>query len=171
MKGTTKKEAATRRLPDDMALNGVLDLPILYEDEGQEEMGDSDIHTRTTDILFYGLQFHLGGQGPERVFADLNLHYLPRKPKALCLAGHHDRESEPPLAGGHQLVSNWNRWPCPVTSDGSFVGTYASAERPDQEAEDLFRAGVQGIHPCGRDRKVPPGATPPEAAAVGRQLA
>jgi Uma2 family endonuclease len=60
----------------------LLDLPILYEDEGQEDMGDSDIHTRTCDILFYGLEFHLAAQPQHRVFLNLNLHYSPVKPDA-----------------------------------------------------------------------------------------
>ncbi|HXG11736.1 MAG TPA: Uma2 family endonuclease [Gemmataceae bacterium] len=81
-RGTTKTEAPKRGAVADLPADGWFDLPILYEDEGQEDMGDSDIHTRTADILFYGLQFHLGGQGPERVFTDLNLHYQPRRPKA-----------------------------------------------------------------------------------------
>jgi Uma2 family endonuclease len=51
------------------------DVPLIYEDDGQEEMGDSDIHTRTASILFYGIQAHLDRQPEYRVFANLNLSY------------------------------------------------------------------------------------------------
>ena len=56
------------------ALDGA-DVPILYEDDGQEEMGDSDVHTRTGDILFYGLQAHLVARAEYRVFWNLELNY------------------------------------------------------------------------------------------------
>ncbi len=52
-----------------------VDMPILYEDEGQDEVGETDIHWRCCEILRCGLEAHLS---PEyRVFADLNLYYHP----------------------------------------------------------------------------------------------
>ncbi len=51
-------------------------LPLFFEDEGLE-MGESDIHTRTSDIIFYGLEFHLAPRPRFRVFSDLNLYYDP----------------------------------------------------------------------------------------------
>lgn len=52
-----------------------IDLPVLYEDEGQEEMGESDIHTLTDLILFTALRAHLASRPEYRVFSNLNLHY------------------------------------------------------------------------------------------------
>jgi Uma2 family endonuclease len=62
------EEPVTELLNDD-------DVPLIYEDDGQEEMGDADIHTRTGDILFYGLQAHLSAHPEYRVFCNLNLFY------------------------------------------------------------------------------------------------
>jgi Uma2 family endonuclease len=56
-------------------------IPILYEDEGPE-MGESDLHTRTCDILLYGVGFHFAGQPTYRVFSNLNLHYSDQEPEA-----------------------------------------------------------------------------------------
>jgi Uma2 family endonuclease len=50
-------------------------IPLLYEDDGFEEMGESDIHTRTNDILFYGLRSHFNDHPQYRVFSNLNLYY------------------------------------------------------------------------------------------------
>ncbi|MCI0460413.1 MAG: Uma2 family endonuclease [Gemmataceae bacterium] len=56
-------------------------MPILFEDEGPE-MGESDLHTRTCDILLYGAGFHFAGQAEYRVFGNLNLHYSETEPEA-----------------------------------------------------------------------------------------
>ncbi len=50
-------------------------LPLMYEDEGMENMGDSDIHTRTIDILFWGAESHLGSRPEYQVFSNLDFHY------------------------------------------------------------------------------------------------
>ena len=54
------------------------DTPIMYEDEGQEEMGESEPHTITDGILYNGVKAHLAiypkYQG-FHVFSNLNLHY------------------------------------------------------------------------------------------------
>ena len=53
-------------------------MPVLYEDEGQEEMGDSFAHTQSTHTLYAGIQAHLAGwQNGYRVFCDLDLFYHP----------------------------------------------------------------------------------------------
>ena len=57
------------------------DLPELYEDEGQGEMGDSAPHTDTNDILLCSLRAHLADRPSYHVFSDLNLHYHPTKPQ------------------------------------------------------------------------------------------
>ncbi len=57
-------------------------LPLMYEDEGMENMGDSDIHTRTGDILLLGTESHLSPRPGFQVFWNLDLHYSLDKKKA-----------------------------------------------------------------------------------------
>lgn len=52
-----------------------LDIPVVYEDEGQEEMGDSAYHTTAVGILHYGIAAHMADRPQYRVFANLNLLY------------------------------------------------------------------------------------------------
>ncbi len=59
-----------------------VDTPVLYEDEGQEEMGETQVHTTTTDIIFYGVAAHLEAQPRYRVLSNLNCHYHPIKRRA-----------------------------------------------------------------------------------------
>lgn len=54
-------------------------MPVLFEDEGIE-MGESDLHTRTSDILFYGLKFHFAERPAYRIFSDLNVYFDSEKP-------------------------------------------------------------------------------------------
>jgi len=56
-------------------------LPVLHEDEGPK-MGDSSLHTRTCDILYYGVKFHLAARPAYRVFRDLNVYYADDDPNA-----------------------------------------------------------------------------------------
>ena len=56
-------------------------IPLLYEDEGLE-MGESDIHTSTTDVLLYGLRYHFAPAGGYRVFSNMNLFYSGNDPAA-----------------------------------------------------------------------------------------
>lgn len=58
------------------------DLPVLFEDEGQENMGDTPLHTRSLDILGMGVANHLSGQPLVKVFRDMNLYYNPIHPWA-----------------------------------------------------------------------------------------
>jgi Uma2 family endonuclease len=51
------------------------DLPILYEDEGQENMGDTLPHGDCMDILSMGIAAHLAGRPEHRVLSDMNLYY------------------------------------------------------------------------------------------------
>jgi len=44
--------------------------PVMYEDEGQEEMGDSEVHTGTLAILDMGLRAHLADRPEYRVFTN-----------------------------------------------------------------------------------------------------
>ena len=52
-----------------------VDLPVIYEDEGQEEVGESEIHSITLAILYMGLKAHLGGRAEYRIFSDLDMYY------------------------------------------------------------------------------------------------
>jgi Uma2 family endonuclease len=52
-----------------------VDIPVMYEDEGQEQMGDSEIHTITLAILDAGLGAFLSGRPDYRVFSNLNVYY------------------------------------------------------------------------------------------------
>lgn len=74
-----KTESGTGPGTDSLADLPVIadDMPVMFEDEGQDEMGDSDVHTRTTGILHYGLKAHLGPQPNYQVFSNLNLYYHP----------------------------------------------------------------------------------------------
>jgi Uma2 family endonuclease len=58
------------------------DTPILFEDEGQEEMGDSYPHTTTATIIYFGLRAFFADRPTHRVFADMNLHYSTLRPAA-----------------------------------------------------------------------------------------
>jgi Uma2 family endonuclease len=53
------------------------DIPLLYEDEEEEEMdmGESNPHTVTTMILRCGVKAHLAAQTQYQVFTNLNLYY------------------------------------------------------------------------------------------------
>ncbi len=54
-----------------------VDIPVMYEDEGQDEMGESLPHVLTDEILHNGLQAHLADRPEFRVFSNLNLYYHP----------------------------------------------------------------------------------------------
>ena len=57
-------------------------MPLLYEDDEEGDMGESNLHEVTNGILRTGLEAHLAGQAQYRVFSNLNLYYSPRDPKA-----------------------------------------------------------------------------------------
>ena len=81
MATVTRPKSANRR--HDMPVIAI-DLPVMYEDEGQEEMGDTEPHTITTDIFYNGLKAHLAPRRAKRfrVFSNLNLYYHPIDLKA-----------------------------------------------------------------------------------------
>jgi Uma2 family endonuclease len=58
------------------------DMPLLYEDEEEGEMGEVNIHVLTEEIARNGLKAHLGPQRRYRVFSNMNLYYHPKDPKA-----------------------------------------------------------------------------------------
>jgi Uma2 family endonuclease len=59
-------------------------IPILYEDEGQEDMGESELHMLASHILFWGLKAHLARQPKlkrHQAYLNLNLFYRAKEPK------------------------------------------------------------------------------------------
>jgi hypothetical protein len=58
------------------------DTPILFEDEGQEEMGESKPHTVTVHIVYYGLISFFSHCPSYEVFSNLDLHYSSLRPDA-----------------------------------------------------------------------------------------
>src|SRR5437762_2103359 len=57
-------------------------LPLLYEDEEEGDMGETNVHEITSAILRFGLEAHLAGQKDYQVFSNLNLYYHPLDPRA-----------------------------------------------------------------------------------------
>jgi Uma2 family endonuclease len=53
------------------------DMPVLFEDRGQDDMGEADLHTDCDQILTLGLRTHLAGRPELRVFSNLNWYYHP----------------------------------------------------------------------------------------------
>lgn len=90
MKQTTKHPESSTHKSARNGANGdknglpvlAVDMPVMYEDEGQDEMGEAQIHTATNDILFYGVAAHLSTQPHYRVFSNLNCYFHPTKRKA-----------------------------------------------------------------------------------------
>lgn len=74
----TTKTSLNRFQPLPLIAEG---MPLLYEDEGFE-MGESDYHTDTVEILSCGLKAHLRGRRRVRAFFNLNLYYSREDPHA-----------------------------------------------------------------------------------------
>lgn len=55
------------------------DWPVVFEDEGQEDMGDSWPHTTALHTLFFSLSAHLAGRPGHEVLANMNLYYHPTR--------------------------------------------------------------------------------------------
>lgn len=62
-------------LPELPAL--AVDLPVLFEDEGQEHMGETAAHTHAAHTAYAGLAAHFADKPEYRVFANLCLYYHP----------------------------------------------------------------------------------------------
>jgi Uma2 family endonuclease len=61
---------------DDLPILAV-DMPVLYEDEGQEEMGDTRPHVKAVNNLYYALSEHFSRASGFDVLSDMNLYYHP----------------------------------------------------------------------------------------------
>jgi len=62
-------------LPELPAL--AVDLPVLFEDDGQEHMGETSAHTHAAHTAYAGLLAHFADKSEYRVFANLSLYYHP----------------------------------------------------------------------------------------------
>jgi Uma2 family endonuclease len=69
-----EEEMLARPDEEEMPILAV-DMPIMYEDEGQEQMGDSNLHSTTIDNLKPGLIAHLSPRPQYQVFSDINTYY------------------------------------------------------------------------------------------------
>lgn len=58
------------------------DIPVVYEDEGQEEMGDTLSHFISETILHFGITAHLADRRDLLVLPNMNLYYHPTDRKA-----------------------------------------------------------------------------------------
>ncbi len=56
--------------------------PLLYEDDEEGDMGDSNLHTLTIGILLFGLRAHFRSRPQFRAYANLNLYYHPSDRRA-----------------------------------------------------------------------------------------
>ena len=57
------------------------DIPIMYEDEEEGDMGETNLHVGTNEILHICLGFFLARRQPHmQVFANMNCYYLPGPP-------------------------------------------------------------------------------------------
>src|SRR3989442_3199723 len=70
--------------PEGSPLAGDLDdIPILYEDEEEGDMGETNTHVDSGDIVHICVEAHLNPRPEYRVFANMNCYYRngPRNPK------------------------------------------------------------------------------------------
>src|SRR5580700_558455 len=54
-----------------------VELPALFEDDGQEHMGETVAHTHAAHTAYAGLLAHFADKTEYRVFANLSLYYHP----------------------------------------------------------------------------------------------
>jgi len=58
------------------------DIPLLHEDDEEGEMGESTIHTSTTEIAVCGIPAHVADRPELQVCSNLNLYYSEQDPTA-----------------------------------------------------------------------------------------
>jgi Uma2 family endonuclease len=51
------------------------DMPVMYEDEGQENKGESEVHTDCIDIIKHGLREFFASRPNFHVFSNINVYY------------------------------------------------------------------------------------------------
>jgi Uma2 family endonuclease len=57
-------------------------MPILYEDDEERDLGESNPHVVSEEIFRHGVKAHLAGQPGYQVFSNMNLYYDPAEPEA-----------------------------------------------------------------------------------------
>ncbi len=72
-----KRPIPPRIPPDDVWTFAGKPMPIIYEDEGQDEMGEANLHTRSDFIITTGLITHLKPRGQYQVYSNLDCYYSP----------------------------------------------------------------------------------------------
>ena len=63
------------RTDQERMTRAVSDLPILYEDDKEADLGESNIHVINDEILHICLKAHLKSRPEYRVFSNMNLYY------------------------------------------------------------------------------------------------
>jgi len=108
------------------------DIPIVYEDEDEDDMGESNPHTVIDDILRNGVRAHVGRRPGYRVFSNMNLYYR-KKPL------HRRTRSRPYVSPDMMIVA-----PCRDLGDN--VSSYTIGEdgpAPVTTAEILSERSAQ----------------------------
>jgi Uma2 family endonuclease len=103
------------------------------------EIGESTLHTRTCEILAYGLEFHFVDQGTFRVFRNLNLYYSDEKPSLFVASDSMVVETSEPLPA--ELTSYGIGQDGPVPLLMAEVLSPRTCQKGDLEAKPvLFKA-------------------------------
>jgi Uma2 family endonuclease len=63
-----------------LPMSSLDDLPMEFEDDHEVEMGESNPHFVSDDILYNGIKAHLAGQPKYQVFSNMDMHYHPKSP-------------------------------------------------------------------------------------------
>jgi Uma2 family endonuclease len=72
------------------------DMPILYEDEEEGDMGEANVHVVSDEILHVCLSAHLAGQPEYRVFSNMNCYYRKGPP--------HPKTGSPPYISPDTMI-------------------------------------------------------------------
>lgn len=108
------------------------DIPILYEDEDEGDMGESNPHVMTDEILHVGLGAHFAGRLQYRVFSNMNLYYLKGPP--------HERTGSLPYVSPDLMIV------APFRDLGEEVVSYTIGEdgpAPEATGEILSKRSAQ----------------------------
>lgn len=108
------------------------DIPVLYEDEDEGDMGESNPHVMTDEILHVGLSAHFAGRPQYRVFSNMNLDYLKGPP--------HERTGSLPYVSPDLMIV------VPNQDLGEEVASYTIGEdgpAPEATGEILSKRSAQ----------------------------
>ena len=98
----------------DVESDNTSNLPELFEDEGQEEMGETRPHNTTQMILFVGIEAHLAPQQEYTVLGDMNLYYHPQNRFAYVSPDVMVVKTAQPLTDGLRTYRIGEQGPAPV---------------------------------------------------------